>query len=90
MVLTLRIAACVGVRERRRGARRLVSVRKECVEFNTIDFSLNLYKSSKLNTCSPFLSLFSRLVFSIRSMFINLPKLLRCLFAGLETIYPGK
>ena len=67
-----------------------ISECSEGVEFDTVDFSLNLCKSSKLNTCSPFLSLFSRLVLSIRSMFINLPRVLRCLFAGLETIYPGK
>ena len=61
-LLTLRIAACVEVRERRRGARRKARVRKDRVELNTIDFSLSLYKSSKLNTRSPFLSLLSRLV----------------------------
>ena len=76
-VLTLRIAACIEVQEKRR-ARRKVSVRREWVELNTchnIDFSLSLYKSSKLNTCSPFLSLFSRLMMlSIQSMLINLPK----------------
>ena len=67
--------AWVEVGERRRGARRKASVRKEWLEPNTIDFSLSLYKSSKLNTCSPFLSLLSRLVFSFRGMFINLHKM---------------
>ena len=87
--MLLRIAACVEVRERRRGARRKARVRKSELSL-MIDFSLSLSKSSKLNTCSPFLSLFSRLVFSIRRKFINLPRLLRSLFAGLESIYPGK
>ena len=75
LTMLLRIAACAEVRERRRGARRKARVRKEWVELNTTDFSLSLYKSSKLNTCSPLLSLFSRLVFSIPSMFIHLPRL---------------
>ena len=56
----------------------------------TIDFSLSLYKSSKLNTCSPFLSLFSWLMLSIQSMLINLPRVMRSLFASLVFIYPGK
>ena len=56
--LTLLITPCVEVRERKRGPIRKVIVQKEQVELNTIDFSLSLYKSSNLNTCSPFLSLF--------------------------------
>ena len=51
------------VRERKGGATRKVIVQKEQVELKTIDFSLSLHKSSKLNTCSPFPSLLSQLVF---------------------------
>ena len=90
-VLTLLITPRVEVRERKGGAIRKVIVQKEQVELKTIDFSLSLHKSSKLNTCSPFLSLFSQLVFySIWSMFISFPRVLHSLFAWLESIYQGK
>ena len=59
-VLTLLITPRVEVQERKGGAIRKVIVQKEQVELKTIDFSLSLHKSSKLNTCSPFLSLLSR------------------------------